>query len=178
MARTIARSLTTLALGGCALVSLPMTAAQAAPCEGYAPGTTCPANGEGQASTETAEAGATVTASGGGFAAGSEVEVYSCDGSLLGTATADSGGNVEATFTFPDDTPEGTCTVQLVGVNGEGGDNVLAVDFTITTDGAGAGGGLPFTGFEVASATLLGLGLVGGGAAFVVAGRKRKSATA
>jgi LPXTG-motif cell wall-anchored protein len=110
-----------------------------------------------------------------------------------GSTSANADGIARKTITF---TVEGTNRVTMSGTSDQGEPLSLAVDVTITAAGGGNtggntgggsdpqadeggvpifGGGLPRTGGEIALTALIGIALVGGGAALVVATRRRRT---
>lgn len=111
-----------------------------------------------------------VGVNGTGFAPGSSVNI-SLNGSDLATATADADGNFSTTVSLP----SGLSGQQTI-VAAQG--NVTA-SAGITIDcssgaGSGGGGGLPNTGVAVIGLGALGLVLLVGGAALVLAGQRRR----
>ena len=172
MARTIARGLTALALGG--LTSLTMISpAHAAPCPPatYPPGVPCiPFT----ITVTVVVDGQTFTITVGGYKAGSAVEfVIHSSPKSLGTFTADAAGNVTATLQLPTDVPAGQHVLTASGVGPDGKPRILSSPLAVKAKSAGSG--IPFTGFELGAASLLGAGLLGAGTIALVSGRKRQS---
>jgi hypothetical protein len=139
-------------------------------------------------SETTVAPGGTITFSGGGFAATSDVTITIFPaGQVLGTAVTDDSGNFSVEVVVPADTPLGTNRLEASGVDPEG--NPLTVSQTITVS-TGEGeevlgtsvtpsGSLPYTGSDVGRIVGVGLAaLAVGGAAIWGARRARASSGA
>jgi hypothetical protein len=121
--------------------------------------------------------GQTVTVTVTGFAPFSKVKIVLQPGSVgLGTFTTNGSGAVTATLTVPKGLGAGAYTITASGVDANGAVRILSAPLTVKS--AGSGSGLPFTGFELGAASLLGAGLLGAGTIAVASGRKRKSSFA
>ena len=173
MSRTRTRGLTALAVGG--LTSLTMiTPAQAIACPAgtYPPGVQCTP----VAITVTSVvAGQSFTVTVTGFKAGSAVTfVLHSAAANLGTFTANASGSVTASLTVPSGFAAGAHTLTASGVAPDGSARILSAPLTVKASGSS----LPFTGFELGAASLLGAGLLGAGTLAVMSGRKRKTGLA
>lgn len=93
----------------------------------------------------------------------------------LGTFQADGAGHLHFTVTIPAGVANGQHEIVMTGVDASGGGLQYRIPFTVAV-GAGAAGGLPFTGAEIGVASLVGASLLGVGSFAIVAGRKRKAA--
>jgi hypothetical protein len=179
MSRTVTRGLTALALGG--LTSLTMvTPAHAVPC----PPGTYPTDLDCIPVTITVTVvfgGQTFTITLTGWLPRSKVtiDIHSAT-AHLGTFTADGAGVVTATLKVPAGFTPGLHTITATGVGTNGKTRILSAPLTVkaTSGTGGVGSGLPFTGFELGAASLLGAGLLGAGTIAVASGRKRKSSLA
>ncbi len=110
-----------------------------------------------------------------GFGPGSKVKIFlKSDPVLLGEFTADANGSVTTDVTIPANTANGLHHLEAVGVDANGLFYSVSTPLTVTGSQLAGGGGLPFTGFELGAASLLGAGLLGAGTLAVVSGRKRK----
>lgn len=132
-------------------------------------------------SDRTLTAGETVTVTGNGFRAFSEVTL-SIESSpvVITTLLANSAGFVETTFTFPASVDPGNHLVVLDGI-GENGADLRLTEPILVVGSVGSGafgdtgsGFLAQTGTDVAVVALAGLGLVGAGGGVVYAGRRRR----
>jgi LPXTG-motif cell wall-anchored protein len=145
------------------------------------------------ANTFTAKVGGHIAFKAQKFVAGSSVRFQvSAAGAFVtgGSTTADSSGIARQTITF---TVAGTNRVTMSGTSDKGQPLSLSADVTITAAAGGTstgsgsgdpqagtggvpffGGGLPRTGGDIALTLLIGVALVGGGTALVVATRKRR----
>jgi hypothetical protein len=181
MVTTTARFLTGLAVAGLATLAVAPAAVAAPPGPGCKPVKGKPAYPPGQCkkastSDSTPTRGETVTfySGEGQFTPGSTVHVR-LGNTDLGTVTADSSGAATFTFKIPSNLRAGKHAIVFTG-DALGSANSVSVPFTVTGSGtAVAGSGLPFTGFELGAASLLGAGLLGAGTVAVVSGRKRKT---
>jgi hypothetical protein len=172
MSRSVTRSFTVLALGGLSSLAL-VHGAQAADCtDQYGQASPCVGSGS---STSSAAPGDTVQETATGFAPGSKVDVR-FNGQSVGTYTADATGAVRFAFKVPN-VAAGSYQVLVRGVDATGAAHLVSLPLTVTGAAAvaGSGSGLPFTGFELGAASLLGAGLLGAGTVAVVSGRKRKT---
>ncbi|MGB8652676.1 MAG: hypothetical protein WCD35_18665, partial [Mycobacteriales bacterium] len=130
---------------------------------------------KGSVSDSTARPGESLTAQSGEgeFDNGSHVAVELHSQTVaLGTVTTNSAGNAVVSFKVPTSLAAGTHEVVFTGPF-FGASRSVSVPFTVVGKD-----GLPFTGFEVTAASLLGVGLVGAGTASVLVGRRRKGAPA
>ena len=174
MALTATRALASLAVFGFASLGMVATA-DAATCTNTADYGTTACSGTTGSSTVTP--GGTTTVTGTGFTSGSTVAVTVC-GEESDSLTADDSGTVSGTVTIPSDA-SGSCTITLTGPSSSGGVQVVSLPVTVSSAAAGAADpGLPFTGFELGAASVLGAGLLGAGTIAVLAGRKRKDGLA
>lgn len=119
--------------------------------------------------------GDTVTVTGGGFAAGEQVEIWlHSDPQWVATATADSAGGITQSFVFPD-VPPGEHSIELRSISGT---SVMSASFTVLATApastTNATGQLPVTGAQLGGVTMLGLGLVAGGIALAGLARTRQ----
>jgi hypothetical protein len=183
MVSTTARLLSTLAITGVATLSLAPAALAAPPGPGCKPVKGKPAYPPGQCkkkaiSDSSPSRGEDVTAySGEGeFTDGQPVEVeLHSKVYALGTVTADGAGAATVTFKIPSGISNGNHAVVFTG-DFLGTRRSVSVGLAITGGStASNGGGLPFTGFELGAASLLGAGLLGAGTVAVISGRKRKT---
>lgn len=119
--------------------------------------------------------GDTVDLTGGGFAAGEQVEVWlHSDPQWVATATADDAGGITSSFVLPE-VPAGEHAIELRSISGA---RVTSASFTVlaaipsgTTTAAGQ---LPVTGGQLGRVTLLGVGLLlSGGALLLLVRRPR-----
>ncbi|MCU1596178.1 MAG: hypothetical protein JWO12_3570 [Frankiales bacterium] len=179
MANTTTRLLSGLAVAGLATLTLAPSAVAAPPGTGCKPVQGKPAYPPGQCkkpaisdSSPSRGEKVTVYSGEGEFTKDSSVtvELHSTVYSL-GTVTADSTGGATVSFTIPSSISTGRHAVVFSG-DALGLPNTVSVGLTVS--GSSAGGGLPFTGFELGAASLLGAGLLGAGTLAVVSGRKRK----
>ena len=177
MSRTVTRGLTAIVLG--VLTSLTMISpahADTCPPGTYPPGVGCTPVA---ITVTTATAGQDVTLTMSGFGAGSAVTfAITCasgTGGNLGTFNAGSTGSVTATVKIPSSCGVGVATITASGTGANGAALIQSASLTIK---AAAGGGLPFTGFQLGAASLLGTGLLVAGAIAIVSGRKRKTGLA
>jgi len=150
----------------------------------------------------TARVGGTIPFTAQTFQAGSAVSYSVVSGAksvTSGSVNADNKGVARQSITF---TVAGKNTVTMSGTSDQGKDLSLSADITVTTadasggngtgSGSGSGdsantpqadqggipvfgGGLPRTGAEIAMTVLMGVALIGGGAALVVATRRRST---
>ena len=188
MAHTVTRGLSALALGGFMTLSLagPAWAADPTPVSGQCPagytvsqdGTTC---SPGTQSGSTVDPGGTITIVAPGFGPNSPVTITVCGKPYTtgGPFSAGSDGTFSGTVTVPSDTSAGSCTIVVSGTGPNGAARAVSFPITVTSSGTGGGsgnggGGLPFTGFELGAASVLGAGLLGAGTIALIAGRKRK----
>ena len=201
MAHTIARSLATMAVLSLATVGVTGTPAEAAP-TGCKPIQGKPAYPPGQCKPKGIDPGTaavcnsvTATSGEGQFDPRSTVRVnlHGAKGASLGTVTANANGEAVLAFKVPVGTPPGQYTVTFTGPF-IGTTNSVTLNLKITTagqtcgtgsgggsgagNGNGTGSGLPFTGFEFGMASVLGLGLIGGGTGIVIASRRRRDPAA
>lgn len=132
--------------------------------------------------------GGTVTVShkGGCFMPGSTVTItmYS-DPVVLGTAIADSLGNVEATVTIPTGAALGSHLIELAGTGRDGQPTVMGVSIAVQLSSLGTGATgtstgtpLPVTGTESTGLATAGVALVVAGGLVVLATRKRRTIAA
>jgi hypothetical protein len=104
----------------------------------------------------------------------------------VGSASAKANGAVTGNLTLPAGLKSGQYLVTARGTGANGQTQALLQVVTLVFPGSGStgaggngsGSGLPFTGFELGAASLLGAGLLGAGTVAVVSGRKRKSGLA
>lgn len=180
MVTTTARFLTGLAVAGLATLAVAPAAVAAPPGPGCKPVKGKPAYPPGQckkAATSDSTPGVgediTVDSGEGEFTDGTDVNVtFESKTIALGTVKANSAGLATITFKVPS-VAAGTHHVVFRG-DFLGTPNTVSV--TLQVHGAAAAGaGLPFTGFELGAASLLGAGLLGAGTVAVVSGRKRKT---
>lgn len=175
MSRRVRRTFTVLALGGLSGLAL-VHGAQAADCTNqYGKASPCVGGGS---STGQAGPGDTVDETATGFGAGTEAKATVESTPIgLGTLTADATGTIRFSVKVPGVTP-GLHHVVVRGVSPTGAAHIVSLPLTVTgaAAGGGTGSGLPFTGFELGAASLLGAGLLGAGTVAVVSGRKRRSA--
>ena len=189
MANMITRSVVTVALGG--LVSLGMMyPANAADCpEGtYPPGVQCTAVASTVTSTPP---DAPFTYRVGGFKPYSTVHLVLHSTPIdLGTAIADGEGFATFEVRIPGFVPSGEHTLTASGIDPSGKPRILVSALTVTqpialaasgttvaTPSEGHTGSIPFTGFELGAASLLGFGLLGTGAIAVVTTRRRRTSS-
>jgi hypothetical protein len=134
------------------------------------PPTAVASYGGGTASI-TATAGSSVTVTGSGFAAETDVEVWlHSDPVLLGTVRADASGAFTATFALPATAPRGDHLVVLNGtdVNGEAISRTLAIRIQDDLAFTGSSGSVAARATVATTMILVGL------AAVVIAGAKRR----
>ena len=181
MSHIVTRGLTALALGGFATLTLTGTAHAAdAPNCGQPNEPSCTAStGTGSTGSDTGSAGGAVNVDADGFQPNSPVTITVCGEDVAGTFTTDANGTFSGSVPIPDDAEAGSCTITVSGTGMNGAGRVVTSEITITgasTGGSstGSGGDLPFTGFELGAASVLGAGLLGAGTIAVIAGRKRK----
>jgi hypothetical protein len=134
-----------------------------------------------QSSTQTPFIGESIEASGVNYCPNEDVTI-TLRGKDVGTAHTDNNGSWDPaaiTVTGP------TGTAELCGIGASGLSNDRScLTLTITANGTDGqnngsdGGGTAYTGVEIAGLIVLAVGLIGGGAALVTAGRKRKSTVA
>lgn len=136
----------------------------------YAPG-----SGQLTIDDSTVAPGETVQVSGGGFAAGSTINIDLNPGGIrLGTDTAGADCSFSATVTIPTSVLAGTYTIQASGTTPTGGALVLSAALTVGAEGVR--GDLPDTGSNSSRPlTVAGIGLVLMGAAAVFTVRRRRS---
>ncbi|MFN2537280.1 MAG: hypothetical protein ABR549_03890 [Mycobacteriales bacterium] len=179
MARTTSRALAGLAVAGLAVLSA-APAIAAPPGPGCAPERGRPAYPPGQCkkpavSDSTVTPGEPLTASSGEgqFDKGKKVKAtgHSTPFSIA-TTSANSAGEAVVTFTVPSNLPAGQHSVVFTGPF-FGTTRSVSVPFTVV--GSTSASDLPFTGFQIGAASLLGVGLVGAGTISVLAGRRRKA---
>jgi len=112
------------------------------------------------------------TVSGAGFAPGSVALSLQSDPVALGSATADAAGNFSTTVTLPSGLSGAHTIVATQGTV------TASASVTIDCPGAGGstggGGGLSNTGVAVVGIGALGLALLAGGGAMLLAGKRRK----
>lgn len=183
MPGTTSRVLAAVSVAGLTSLAVAIPASAAPPPSGCKPVAGKPAYPPGQCkkpgvSDSTAQPGQSLTATSGEgqFDPGSTVTVIVTgpDGQKLnlGSVTVNSAGEAVVTFKVPTSWGSGSATISFTGPFG-GVTRSVNVPFKVT--GAGGGGSsLPFTGFGITAASLLGVGLVGAGTASVLVGRKRK----
>lgn len=136
-----------------------------------------------QSSTQTPFIGESIQASGASYCPNEDVAV-TLRGKAVGTAHTD-GNGAWSNVTLKVTGPAGTAELCGIGASGLSNDQ-SCLTLTITTNGdhggttttSGGGGGTAYTGVEIAGLVVLAVGLLGGGAALVTAGRKRKSTVA
>lgn len=126
-------------------------------------------------SSSTVVPGGAVTVYVNGFKPDSTVTItLESDPVLLATVTAAANGVVETTVTIPSDTPPGTHTLVVRGVDRD--DVAKVVSFPITVGDGGGSGGLPSTGGNIG----LGLGVAAiavGIGAMLLSSTRRGAAT-
>ncbi|MGY1771858.1 hypothetical protein [Blastococcus sp. SYSU D00813] len=126
-------------------------------------------------------AGSTVTLSGDGYLPGSTVTliVYSTP-QVLGHTTADVDGHWEVSVVIPAGLVSGAHTLVASGVDAAGNPRFVTLPITVTGGaaggGTGAGGGLAYTGADVAVPAIGGLAALAVGGGLVLAGRRRRTA--
>ncbi|MDT4971668.1 MAG: hypothetical protein QOG22_1811 [Pseudonocardiales bacterium] len=128
-------------------------------------------------STTTPFVGESIKVSGTCYHANEDVAI-TIGGVSVGTAHTDANGSFELTVTVPN-----LLGGQLLVGRGASGatNDVDSLTLTIEASGAagvsgGGGGGLASTGVKIAGLVLLAGALIGGGAFFAIAGRRRRSA--
>lgn len=92
----------------------------------------------------------------------------------LDTVQADGNGEIGTAVTIPSDTSPGDHTLRLSGTNAQGEDQVVEIAFNVQAAG-GQRDGLAATGMDSGMGVLLGLGLLGAGAAAVYGARRRQA---
>jgi len=197
MFRSLAKALTVAAFSSVAVLTAASPAAALCTENNYPPGTGCAGV---EVSDSSVEAGSSITVTGDGFRPGARVEIR-FDGKLVGVVQANALGEVQFSFKIPLNTPPGKQPITISGIALDGSSrsistfiSVFAVGQGGGSDGSGNGpgsgngagngngggasggdgGGLPFTGFELGAASLIGAGLVGAGTLIVAQGRRRK----
>jgi hypothetical protein len=130
-------------------------------------------------------AGETVTVAGTGFTpdAVGQIVLHSNDINL-GTARADANGALSQSVTIPASLASGTHTLTVVMPNmtcqlgfdpaSSGIDAASAVKSAASTTGSSTSSGLASTGFAAVTASIIAVVLIGGGAMFVLIGRRRR----
>lgn len=184
MARSINRALAAVAVAGVSTLAVATPVLAAPPGPGCAPQAGKPAYPPGQCkkaavSDSTATPGQPLTASSGEgqFDNNSSVSVELHSTTVaLGTVTTNSAGEAVVTFTVPKSLGAGRHEVAFTG-QFFGVTRTVAVPFTVV-GGATAAGTLPFSGFGLTAASLVGVGLIGAGTASVLVGRRRAASPA
>lgn len=92
----------------------------------------------------------------------------------LGTVQANGNGELDTTVTIPSDLAPGDHTLRLSGTNAQGQEQVVEVALTVQEPGEQRGG-LAATGMDSGLGVLLGVGLLGAGAAAVYGARRRQA---
>jgi hypothetical protein len=125
-------------------------------------------------STGSVDAGQSITVSGSGYMPFSTVSVlvYSTP-TLLGTAGADENGAFTFTGTLPAGLAAGTHTLVAAGVDADG--NPYYLTQAITVGGSASGGGLAYTGADIAVPAIGGLAALAIGGGLVLAGRRKRA---
>ena len=186
MSTIVTRSLAALAIGGFASLAMINPAhADTCPAGTYPPMVNC------TPFTLTVTAvvdGKPITVTVTGFKPFSTVELVLHSVAFnLGSFTADSAGTVTASVMVPAGFTPGAHTVTASGIATDGSPRIMSAPVSVLVapaTGTGTGttpggiGGLPFTGFEVGSAALVGAGLLGAGGIAIYSGRKRKAGLA
>ena len=182
MSSTVTRGLTALVLGGLTSLALVGPAhAAACPAGTYPPSSGCIA---AEQSSSEASPGRTVTFVFTGFKPFSSVDLYLHSTPYhLGVFTADKNGTITVPVQVPEGFEPGAHSVTASGLNPDGTPRTMSAALTVsartqTADLIGATASepsLPFTGFELGAASLLGAGLLGGGSIAVLSSRKRRS---
>jgi LPXTG-motif cell wall-anchored protein len=171
MSHRVAQGLSALALAGLSSFALVGTAHAEGDCgDVYPPPATClPAT----ANKTTVGAGGTVSGSFQPVEPNSSgpIQLYSTP-QTLGTYQANAAGVVNYTVTIPKSTPAGAHTLAFPATAPGGVPVTFTVDINVTA--AGTGNGLPLTGGQIGAASVLAVGLVGGGTLAVIASRRRK----
>lgn len=108
-----------------------------------------------------------LTVSGSGWAPGQQVTI-SFAGEQIGTANPDAQGDFSAQV-VPPDAPQGEHVLRAE----QGAQSATARVTCVSGGVAGAGGGIAFTGANIATAALILLGLIAAGALTLAAGRRR-----
>lgn len=127
-------------------------------------------------------AGGTVVVTVSGFASTGNADFVLCsDPVSLGSTPLAANGTARARVTIPRSTTPGQHILQASGPNGQGGETVVSTTLTVTSltngapvTGTTGGGGLAFTGTEIAGMSLVGILLFAGGAVLVIATRRRR----
>ena len=184
MPRTITRALSAVAVAGVTTLAVATPVLAAPPGPGCAPQQGKPAYPPGQCkkgavSDSTATPGQPLTASSGEgqFDNDSAVSVELHSKTVaLGTVTTNSAGEAVVTFKVPASLGAGQHEVAFTGPF-FGVNRTVSVPFTVVGS-ATAGSGLPFTGFGVTAASLLGVALIGAGTASVLVGRRKVASPA
>lgn len=130
-------------------------------------------------------AGGSLTVSGEGFADAAMVHVYLHSSPvLLGSGTANANGAFELGVTIPLGAPLGQHEIVESGTNPDGSVRQLTAAITVTARAASTtaaatsstGGGLPFTGAQIAGMSATGALLVFGGIGMLLVARRRRTA--
>ena len=150
----------------------PMAVTAASADSPYPPPT---AQGSGSVSPSRVQAGGCVTFTGTGFEPNTVVVIRD-NGHVVGTARADSNGKFTKRVCFGASAQRGRHILTGTGSGAGGGE--LVVSATVFIMGVsqrpgGAGGGLPFTGFEGSGIALGGILLVGVGSALLLETERR-----
>jgi len=137
------------------------------------------------ASSARIQAGGTVTLVGTGFDADTTVTItLASSGAALGTAVTDANGTFSITVDVPSDAPSGentviasggstTCSAHGTSSSGVEGVGVGSGSGTPGSGSSSGSGTLAETGVKIATISLIGLALIGGGAMLLTAGRRR-----
>jgi hypothetical protein len=129
-----------------------------------------PSSSPAAVSAGTVTVGGSLTVAGGGFAPGSTVGAFVFSTPVkVGQAVADGAGNVSFSVTIPATLTAGVHTLQLQGVDPQGGSRVLSATITVVGRQAPA-----VTGTDAGVSALLGAAFVFGGALLVRWGRRKR----
>jgi hypothetical protein len=123
-----------------------------------------------QSSTTTPFIGESIKASGINYCANEDVRL-TIGGTFVGTAHTDASGSFDPFVTVPG--PAGQADLCGVGASGLANDQDC-LTLTIREHGP-SGGGVAFTGVQIAELVILAVLLLGGGAAMAYGGRRRRS---
>lgn len=135
--------------------------------------------------TQNPAAGGSVTISGQGFGAGESIDITLHTVVIsLGTATADASGNFGFSFTLPSGVTGGHTIIAAGRTSGRSASIAITVGQGVggvgtgsgsgSAGGSGSGGNLASTGVAIIGIAALGAVLLGGGAALLISGRRRR----